>query len=73
MRLPDRHWSSGRAAADIADQDAHALLRPLQDRLRQHVAGRARGLGLNMQEQPSGLLVDLRNRRRGSMADGINR
>ena len=47
------------AAADIADQHAHAFLRPLQHGLRQHVAGRARRLRLHMQDQPAGLLLDL--------------
>ena len=51
------------AAADIADQHAHAVLRPLQHGFRQHVAGRARGLRLHMQEQPAGLLLDLGDRR----------
>ena len=47
------------AAADIADQHADALLRPLQHRLRQHIAGRGRRLRLHMQDQPAGFLVDL--------------
>ncbi len=46
-------------AADIADQHADAFLRPLQDGFGQHVAGRARRLGLDMQDQPAGFLVDL--------------
>ena len=48
-----------KAAADIADQHAHAFLRPLQDGLGQQVAGRARRLRLRMQDQPAGFLVDL--------------
>src|SRR6185312_3196095 len=50
-----------KAAADIADQNTHALLRPLQDRFRQEIAGRAGRLRLNVQKEASGLLLDLRN------------
>jgi len=49
-------------AADIADQNPHTLLRPLQDRFRQQVAGRARGLRLHVKDEPSGLLFDFGNR-----------
>ena len=52
-----------KAAADIADQHAHAVLRPLQDGFREQVAGRAGGLRLHVQDQPAGLLLDLGNRR----------
>ena len=51
------------AAADIADQHAHAVLRPLQDGFREQVPGRAGGLRLHVQDQPPGLLLDLGNRR----------
>ena len=62
-----------KAAADIADQHAHAFLWPLQDRLGQQVAGRARRLRLGMQDQPAGFLFDLGNgrarlHRRGNQA-----
>ena len=48
-----------KAAADIADQHAHAFLRPLQHGFGEHVAGRARRLRLHVQDQPSGFLLDL--------------
>ena len=69
-----------KAAADIADQHAHAFLRPLQNGFREQVAGRARRLRLHMQDQPPGLLLDLgdgraRLHRRGHqpLADQIER
>src|SRR5579859_4305416 len=49
------------AAADIADQDAHAVLRTPQDGFRQEVAGRARGLRLHVKQETPGLLLDLGN------------
>ena len=52
-----------KAAADIADQHAHAVLRPLQDGFREQVPGRAGRLRLHVQDQPAGLLLDLGNRR----------
>jgi hypothetical protein len=52
-----------KAAADIADQHAHAFLRPLQHGFGEKVAGRARGLRLRMQNQPAGFLLDLGNAR----------
>ncbi|MGY4315474.1 hypothetical protein ACVWW1_004801 [Bradyrhizobium sp. JR3.5] len=68
------------AAADIADQHAHAVLRPLQDRFRQEIAGRTRGLRLHMENQPAGLLLDLGNgrarlhrRRHQALADQVER
>ena len=68
------------AAADIADQNADAFLRPLQHGLRKHVAGRARRLRLHMQDQPAGLLLDfgdgrarLHRRRHQPLADQIER
>ena len=69
-----------KAAADIADQHAHAFLRPLQHGFGEQVAGRARRLRLRMQDQPAGFLVDLgdgraRLHRRGHqpLADEIER
>ena len=52
-----------KATADIADQHAHAVLRPLQNGFREQVTGRAGGLRLHVQDQPAGLLLDLGNRR----------
>ncbi len=49
------------AAADVADQHPDAFLRPLQHGFGEKVAGRARGLRLRVQDQPSGFLVDLGN------------
>ena len=48
-----------KAATDIADQHTNAFLRPLEDSIRQNIAGRARRLRLHMQDQPSGFFVDL--------------
>ena len=69
-----------KAAADIADQHADAVLRPLQHGIRKHVAGRGRRLRLHMQDQPAGLLLDLGNgrarlhrRRHQPLADQIER
>ncbi|MEY9566784.1 hypothetical protein ABH978_002623 [Bradyrhizobium ottawaense] len=52
-----------KAAADVADQHAHAVLGTLQHGLGEHVAGRGRGLRLHVQQQAAGLLVDLGNGR----------
>jgi len=69
-----------KAATDIADQHTNAFLRPLEDSIRQNIAGRARRLRLHMQDQPSGLFLDLGNgaarlHRRGyqPLADQIER
>ena len=52
-----------KAAADIADQHADAVLRPLQNGFREQVPGRAGGLRLHVQDQPAGFLLDLGDRR----------
>ena len=52
-----------KAAADVADQHAHAVRRTLQYGACQQVAGRARRLRLGVQEQPARSLLDLGNGR----------
>jgi hypothetical protein len=59
-----------KTAADVTDEDAHAVLRPLQHRLGQHVTGRSRRLRLHVQDQPGGFPVDLGNRRARLHAEG---
>ena len=51
------------AAADVTDQHADALLRPLQHGVGKHVAGRGGRLRLHMQDQPAGFRLDLGNGR----------
>jgi hypothetical protein len=51
------------AAPHIADEHAHALLRPLQDLLGQEIAGRTRRLRLHVKQEAPGLLLDLGDRR----------
>jgi hypothetical protein len=48
-----------KTAADIADQHPHALLWPLQHGFGQYVAGRARRLGLHVQDQSTGFFIHL--------------